>query len=118
MSLKATIYIEAKKKTHEITLSALTMKSLTTTMQRLWFSQERKSESESASESESESNDDQEYEFEITDKNNMKVEKDEDIERVFKSEFVHFNARIKQKKYIKRNDQLNIQRNHIMMNPL
>ncbi|ETN97951.1 hypothetical protein RFI_39572 [Reticulomyxa filosa] len=48
----------------------------------------------------------------------MKVEKDEDIERVFKSEFVHFNARIKQKKYITRNDQLNIQRNHIMMNPL
>ncbi|ETO02878.1 hypothetical protein RFI_34535, partial [Reticulomyxa filosa] len=85
-----------KKKTHEITLSALAMKSLTTTTKTL------------------QSKDGQEHEFEITNKNNMKVEKDEDIERVFKSEFVHFNARTKQKKYIKKNDQLNIQRNHIM----
>ncbi|ETO00102.1 hypothetical protein RFI_37357, partial [Reticulomyxa filosa] len=70
-------------KQKEITLSALTMKSFTTTMQRLWFSQERKSESESKIK------DDQEHMLEITDKNNMKVEKNEDI-----------------------------QRNHIMMNPL
>ncbi|ETO05250.1 hypothetical protein RFI_32146 [Reticulomyxa filosa] len=115
MSLKATVSIEPKKKNVELILSTLTMESLTATVQKLWFSIKRKNASDSESDSDSE--DDQEPEFVITDKNNVRIEKDEDVERVYKSAPVHFNARLKPKKYV-RKDQINAQQNHIIMNPL
>ncbi|ETO11258.1 hypothetical protein RFI_26119 [Reticulomyxa filosa] len=103
MSLKATLYIETKKKDYEVSLSTLTMESLTSAAQKLWFSLESKRAAK---------------EFEITDKDNTKIEKNKDVERVCKNSPVHFNVRIKPKKYIKRKGQLNIQQNHIMINPL
>ncbi|ETO06956.1 hypothetical protein RFI_30436, partial [Reticulomyxa filosa] len=88
MSLKATVYIEAKKKSYEITLSTLTMEH------------------------------DQQQEFEIKDKSNVRIEKDEDIDRVCKNKPVHFNVRLKPKEYKKRKDETNIQISHIVMSPL
>ncbi|ETN99971.1 hypothetical protein RFI_37486 [Reticulomyxa filosa] len=113
MSLKAILYIETKKKSYEVLLSTLTTESLTASVQKLVYSAR-----ESESESESDSEGDQQKGFEITDKNNVRIKKDEDVERAYKDGPAHFNVRIKPKKYIKRKGQMNIQPNHIMVNPL
>ncbi|ETO04489.1 hypothetical protein RFI_32908 [Reticulomyxa filosa] len=116
MSLKITVSIEAKKENAELTLSMLTMESLTATVQKLWFSIKRKNASDSESDSDSEDN--QQPEVVITDKDNVRIEKDEDVERVYKNASAHFNVRLKPKKCIERKGRLNTQRNHIIMNPL
>ncbi|ETO34348.1 hypothetical protein RFI_02744 [Reticulomyxa filosa] len=72
MSVKAIVYSKAKKKSYEMTLSTLILESLSATAKKLWFS--KKSDSE----------DDLQQKFEIRNKENVRIEKDKDIDHVQK----------------------------------